>query len=126
MGYRELAAVLREQITSGQLAPDARVPSENDLIQRYGLARETVRRAVRVLEAEGLVLVRHGFATRVVRPKERVVVEIELGSTVVVRRATVDERMALDLSVGVHLAVVTNVDGESVTYVADQVIFRSI
>lgn len=42
------------------------MPSEKDLHDEFGLARETVRRALAVLRAEGLVEVRYGHGTYVV------------------------------------------------------------
>jgi len=64
--YRQLASVLRDRIRSGQLPAGGRMPSEKDLHDEFGLARETVRRALAVLRAEGLVEVRHGHGTFVV------------------------------------------------------------
>ena len=48
------------QIEAGELVPDRAIPSESTLMQRYGVARETARKAVRVLVAEGLVYVVQG------------------------------------------------------------------
>ena len=53
--YVQLAAILREQITAGELAPDAPLPSESYLQQEHGVSRVTVRKAVEVLRNEGLV-----------------------------------------------------------------------
>ncbi|MEV0291145.1 GntR family transcriptional regulator [Kribbella sp. NPDC050820] len=53
----QLAALLREQITTGQLAPAAALPSERQLISTYGVSRITVRAAVATLRSEGLVQV---------------------------------------------------------------------
>lgn len=61
--YRQLAAVLRERIERGELAPGQRMPSEKDLHDEFGFARETVRRAMAVLREEGVVQVRHGYGT---------------------------------------------------------------
>lgn len=58
--YRQLASILREQIESGELAADQPVPSETTLVQRYGIARGTVRRAIEVLRDEGLVVTVQG------------------------------------------------------------------
>jgi GntR family transcriptional regulator len=58
--YRQLAAILREAIERGDYAPGRPIPSEARLMQEHGLARETVRKAVRVLAAEGLVEVVQG------------------------------------------------------------------
>jgi GntR family transcriptional regulator len=53
--YRQLAAILRAQIESGELRPGRPVPSERTLTQRYGVAVGTVKKAVEVLRSEGLV-----------------------------------------------------------------------
>jgi DNA-binding GntR family transcriptional regulator len=59
-GYRRVADALRAEITSGRWAPGDRVPSESELMRRYGVARSTVRRGLAVMEAEGLVTAVHG------------------------------------------------------------------
>lgn len=55
--YRQLAEILRARIARGDWAPGRRIASENDLVQQYGLARTTVRRAIAVLRDEGDVVV---------------------------------------------------------------------
>ena len=52
--YRQVAAILRERITSGELAPGAAVPSVRTLQQEYGIAQTTARKALKVLVDEGL------------------------------------------------------------------------
>lgn len=66
-GAVELAAYLREQITSGKIRPDQRIPSEKDLVQMYGLARGTVNKAVHMLRTEGLVQHVRGYGVVVRR-----------------------------------------------------------
>lgn len=58
--YRQIATILREAITSGQLEAGARLPSEAALIEHFGVARMTVRQAVQELRSEGLVISEHG------------------------------------------------------------------
>jgi len=58
--YRQIASMLREAISSGQLAAGERVPSEAALSEHFGVARMTVRQAVQDLRSEGLVVSEHG------------------------------------------------------------------
>ncbi|MFI0900488.1 GntR family transcriptional regulator [Streptomyces sp. NPDC020983] len=55
--YRQLVGILRARIARGDWAPGRRMASETDLVQQYGLARTTVRRAIAVLRDEGDVIV---------------------------------------------------------------------
>lgn len=65
--WRQLASILRERIASGELPPGRVMPSEATLSQEYGLARSTVVKAVKALEAEGLVVRVQGRGTFVAR-----------------------------------------------------------
>lgn len=58
--YRQIAAMLREAINSHRLEPGAKLPSEAELIEHYGVARMTVRQAMQELRGEGLVVAEHG------------------------------------------------------------------
>lgn len=53
--YQQLAAIIRDQIERGELAPRSPVPSESYLQQRYGVSRGTARKAVELLRSEGIV-----------------------------------------------------------------------
>lgn len=61
--HAEIRSVLIRQLRSGQWKPGERIPTEAELIERYGVSRITVARAVRDLEAEGLVERRRGAGT---------------------------------------------------------------
>jgi GntR family transcriptional regulator len=63
--YRRIAEDLRTRIDSGDLAPGDQVPSENELIAIYGVARATVRNAIASLRASGLVITSRGKGTTV-------------------------------------------------------------
>ncbi|HLZ66381.1 MAG TPA: FCD domain-containing protein [Aliidongia sp.] len=58
--YEALANHLREQILRGVIAPGTALPNERDLCDQTGLSRGSVREALRILEAEGLVTTRAG------------------------------------------------------------------
>jgi GntR family transcriptional regulator, transcriptional repressor for pyruvate dehydrogenase complex len=53
--YEQLAALLRERITSGLLREGDRLPSETTLAEQAGVSRSTVREAFRTLEQAGLI-----------------------------------------------------------------------
>ncbi|MGH8905261.1 MAG: GntR family transcriptional regulator [Egibacteraceae bacterium] len=58
--YHRLASELRRQIEAGVYRPGDQLPSESQLTERFGVSQPTVRAAVRVLRAEGLVVAVHG------------------------------------------------------------------
>jgi GntR family transcriptional regulator len=53
--YRQLAGILRAQIQRGDWQPGRMLPSEARLMQRYGIARTTVRRGRGLLANDGWV-----------------------------------------------------------------------
>ena len=61
--YRQLADLIRAGIVSGEFPPGSLLPPENDLVQRYGVSRRTVNRAIVILRGEGLVRVDRGRGT---------------------------------------------------------------
>lgn len=59
--YRQVAAILRERITSGEYPPGRRLPSINDLVGEFGVARTTAGKALRLLVTEGLAEISPGM-----------------------------------------------------------------
>jgi DNA-binding GntR family transcriptional regulator len=78
--YLDIAADLRTRILSGEWEPGANLPRMTDLSRRYGVNRDTLARAIAILEAEGLLwavprrgtVVRHGMS-RPRRPRGNLV-----------------------------------------------------
>jgi DNA-binding GntR family transcriptional regulator len=64
--YPAIAEALRELITAKNFAPGELLPSEGELAARFGVARNTLRRALAVLDHDGLIRVVPGRG-RVVR-----------------------------------------------------------
>jgi GntR family transcriptional regulator len=58
--YRQIADQLRDAIGRREFPPGAKLPSERVLMERYQTSRVTVRQAIAVLGAEGLINVEHG------------------------------------------------------------------
>jgi GntR family transcriptional regulator len=53
--YVQIADIVAERIKRGELIPNRPIPSETQLRQEFGVARETVRHAVALLRERGLV-----------------------------------------------------------------------
>ncbi|MFF7412900.1 FadR/GntR family transcriptional regulator [Streptomyces lydicus] len=66
----QVIAQLRAQITSGEWPVGARIPTEPELVEQLGVARNTVREAVRALAHNGLLDIRQGSGTYVVATSE--------------------------------------------------------
>src|SRR6056297_2847696 len=66
MGAADIAALVRREISKGNLQLHDRLPPERVLADTYGAARGTVRKALTRLEDEGFVEIRPGSGTYVV------------------------------------------------------------
>ena len=58
--YVQIAEEIVQQIQAGILKPGDLVPSESELVERYGVAGGTIRKAMVEVRASGLVETRHG------------------------------------------------------------------
>ncbi|MFF3381182.1 FadR/GntR family transcriptional regulator [Streptomyces sp. NPDC002680] len=66
----QVIAALRSQITSGEWPVGSRIPTEPELVEQLGVARNTIREAVRALAHNGLLDIRQGSGTYVVATSE--------------------------------------------------------
>jgi DNA-binding LacI/PurR family transcriptional regulator len=61
--YLEIIEALRDDLGSGRYRPGARLPSEAELVRKFGVSRMTVVKAIQQLQQEGLVSRRPGSGT---------------------------------------------------------------
>lgn len=61
--YRQLAASLQQELERGRYAPNAPLPAERELAASFNVSRDTVRKAIRLLEEQGVVYSDHGRGT---------------------------------------------------------------
>ena len=72
--WKLIADALRSDVGDEVYPPGSPLPGENQLAERHGVSRPTVRRAINVLVGEGLLTASHGRGTFVrVRPDRRVI-----------------------------------------------------
>jgi GntR family transcriptional regulator len=119
--FRQLADLLREQITTGEFSPGEPLPSELRLTQEHGISRSTVRQAIAQLRAEGLVTVDRPRGTFVRIPEPTEVVTLSRGERAGARMPTDAERRAHRLAEGVPVIVVTAPDGRTTLHPADRI-----
>ena len=67
--YHQLQSILREGIEQGLWSPGDLLPSEAAMTATFGISRTAIRRALDVLENEGVVLRIKGKGTLVTEPK---------------------------------------------------------
>ena len=53
--YKQIAAIIRTRITSGEYPKGTRIPTESEIVETWEVARTTARRAIALLRDEGLV-----------------------------------------------------------------------
>ncbi|MGS2615162.1 winged helix-turn-helix domain-containing protein [Micromonospora sp. LZ34] len=92
----ELAALLRDQILSGELAPGARFHSDRWLQETYGVSRNLVRTAIAILRNEGLVVTRGGHTSRVRRVYDKQPIDPTGVTRLETRMPTAPERDLMD------------------------------
>jgi DNA-binding GntR family transcriptional regulator len=61
--YTQLADILRQQILAGIFQPGEKLPSEAMLVEAYTVSPMTVRRAINLLAAQGIISTAHGRGT---------------------------------------------------------------
>ncbi|MDH6127420.1 GntR family transcriptional regulator [Kitasatospora sp. GP82] len=70
--YERIADNLRRLIRAGELKPGDRLPAETSLAEQYGKSVPTVRQALSLLQAEGLIEKKHGRGNFVRLPRKLV------------------------------------------------------
>jgi GntR family transcriptional regulator len=57
----QLVELIRQMIAEEGMRPGDRLPSESEMAERFGLGRSSVREALKLLEQDGVIYVRHGL-----------------------------------------------------------------
>jgi len=53
--FEEISKEIKQMIFSGVLKPGSRLPSETELASQFGVGRQTIREALRLLELSGFI-----------------------------------------------------------------------
>lgn len=129
---------LLEDLMSGKLGPGAKLPNENEIGDRFGVSRATVREAVLGLMEAGYLARRHGSGTYVTKsPRSRHALDTTVSYTEMIReagheptvtvlskltrKATAEEREALESETVIELERVRFADRRPVIYSRDRI-----
>jgi GntR family transcriptional repressor for pyruvate dehydrogenase complex len=118
---RRISALIVDQVRAlireGKLSPGDRLPPEREMCERFDVSRVTVREALRVLEASGLVEIRvgaHGGAFVTQPTSDRVGASIVDLLTLSPVTATEVTEVRMVLEVGIIPLICENVDDEDI------------
>src|SRR5215831_7729035 len=67
--YHQLKTLLLEQIRTGEMKPNDRLPAEDELAATHGVSKATVRQALNELAVAGVLRREQGRGTFVAEPK---------------------------------------------------------
>ena len=109
--WYQVATQVRDLIASGRYQPGDFLPSYEDLANASETSVPTVRRALKSLMLEELIITEQGVRAQVAIPRERVVERLKDGDHVIYRPAEPDEQRQLGIAEGAYVAVVTSQDG---------------
>jgi GntR family transcriptional regulator len=131
--YQQIADDLRSAIASGRYLAGDRLPGENGLMARYGVARMTARHALDVLQQEGLTTTKKGVGVfvRGFQPIIRLGVERlsreQWGSgrsiwevDVTTRERSVDRITVTETAAGPHVAAALDITEDAPVVVRDR------
>jgi GntR family transcriptional regulator, transcriptional repressor for pyruvate dehydrogenase complex len=68
--------VLLEKISKGELPPNSRLPTEQEMSERFGVSRSVIRESVSRLKSKGLVITKQGSGAFVCKARPEVAFQI--------------------------------------------------
>lgn len=123
--YLTIADELIEKIKTGALKTEQRLPSERELAEQYGVGRNVVREALKVLSEKGLVRVVTGKGNYVTAPGSESLqskMEEVLDSKGFKQKDIIDAREAIELAIA--KATVENATAQQIKQLRE--IYRSM
>lgn len=112
-----VASKLREQIVSGKLEPGSMLLPETQMLERFNVSRPTLREAMRILEAEGLISIGRGMRRGAIVRGPTIEKAIEFTSFMLVSEG-VTMRDMHEARMYFEPAIISNLDGEGLERLA--------
>ena len=72
-----VVALLSREVVEGMLSPGSRLPTEQQLADKFGVSRNVIREAVAQLRADGIIEARQGVGAFILAPEKRAAIRID-------------------------------------------------
>lgn len=113
---QQIIDTFTQQLVSGALRPGDQIPTEVELSQRFGVSRNTVREAVKILVAMGVLEIRRPVGTYVCSSFNDAMINPILYGIILSRGENYDELMDLReiMETGTMLTVIRNASDDQI------------
>ena len=117
---QQIIDAFTEQLIGGRLKPGDQIPTEVELAERFGVARNTVREAIKILVAMGVLEIRRPVGTYVCQGFSSPMISPILYGIILDRGDSYDDLMDLReiMETGTMLTVIRNASDEEIASIA--------
>lgn len=105
--YLEIYNFIKKNIISGNYLPGEKIPSENQLKDKFSVSRNTIRKAVDLLASDGFLSSVHGKGVFVMR---KIPVNFLLGGTESFKEASLKNNLKYKTSIPIFETLIVNED----------------
>lgn len=118
---QQIIDAFTEQLINGQLKPGDQIPTEVELAERFGVARNTVREAIKILVAMGVLEIRRPVGTFVCQGFSNAMIDPMLYGIMLSRGDSYNELMDLReiMEAGSMLTVIRNASDEEIASLSE-------
>ena len=121
---QQIIDTFTKQLTNGTLKPGDQIPTEIELAERFGVARNTVREAIKILVAMGVLEIRRPVGTFVCEGFTEPMISPLLYGVILGRGDSYDELMDLReiMETGTMLTVIRNATDEEIASLSEPLV----
>lgn len=121
---QQIIDAFTEQLISGQLKPGDQIPTEVELAERFGVARNTVREAIKILVAMGVLEIRRPVGTFVCSGFTEAMISPMLYGVILGRGDSYNELLELReiMETGTMLTVIRNASDEEIARLSEPLV----
>lgn len=121
---QQIIDAFTERLLDGSLKPGDQIPTEVELAERFGVARNTVREAIKILVAMGVLEIRRPVGTYVCQGFSNAMIEPMLYGIILSRGESYNELMDLReiMETGTMLTVIRNAGDDEIARLSEPLV----